>query len=155
FSDEVGHYKPSPQIFEAALSSLEATPGAAMHVGDLRRTDIAGAAALGMRTVRYRALHDDPGLDGEVEADVLLDDHRDLPGIVDRGGGRPPKQPGRKQDTPPAAWRKRRRSRWRAKSPRPSRTRCSGSNSTTDTTCSVTSRARCAATTSASSPATG
>ena len=64
FSDEVGHYKPAPQIFEAALAALDAEPAAAMHVGDLRRTDIAGAAALGMRTVRYRALHDDPEIDG-------------------------------------------------------------------------------------------
>jgi putative hydrolase of the HAD superfamily len=63
FSDEVGHCKPAPQIFEAALAALDAKPAAAMHVGDLRRTDIAGAAALGMRTVRYRALHDDPQID--------------------------------------------------------------------------------------------
>ena len=84
FSDEVGHYKPSPQIFEAALRSLEASPGAAMHVGDLRRTDIAGAAALGMRTARYRALHNDPGPDGEIEADFVLDSHEQLPRVVDR-----------------------------------------------------------------------
>ncbi|HWA55274.1 MAG TPA: HAD family hydrolase [Solirubrobacterales bacterium] len=88
FSDEVGHYKPSPQIFEAALRSLGATPATAMHVGDLRRTDIAGAAALGMRTVRYRALHDDPGSAGEIEADFVLDDHLELPGLLDRIEGR-------------------------------------------------------------------
>ena len=38
-----------------------------------------------------------------------------------------------------AAWRKRKRSKWRARSPRPSPTRCSGSNWTTATTCSATS----------------
>ena len=84
FSDEAGHYKPSPQIFEAALGSLGAAPQAAMHVGDLRRTDIAGAAALGMRTARYRALYDDPGSDGEIEADFILDNHLELPGVIDR-----------------------------------------------------------------------
>lgn len=84
FSDEVGHYKPSPRIFEAALGALEASPGAAMHVGDLRRTDIAGAAALGMRTARYRALYDDPGPDGEIEADFVLDSHLELAGVIDR-----------------------------------------------------------------------
>jgi len=84
FSDEVGHYKPAPQIFEAALRSLEASPAAAMHVGDLRRTDIAGAAALGMRTARYRALHDDPGAGGEIEADFVLDSHGELAGLIDR-----------------------------------------------------------------------
>lgn len=82
FSDEVGHYKPAPQIFEAALAALDAEPAAAMHVGDLRRTDIAGASALGMRTVRYRALHDDPQVDGAIEADFVLDSHRELPGLI-------------------------------------------------------------------------
>jgi FMN phosphatase YigB (HAD superfamily) len=72
------------------LRSLEASPGAAMHVGDLRRTDIAGAAALGMRTVRYRALHDDPGANGGIEADFILDSHPELPGLVDRIEGRSP-----------------------------------------------------------------
>ncbi len=82
FSDEVGHYKPSPQIFEAALGALGAEPEAAMHVGDLRRTDVAGAAAVGMRTARYRALQDDP--DPGVEADFVLDDHGELPPLLER-----------------------------------------------------------------------
>jgi putative hydrolase of the HAD superfamily len=84
FSDEVGHYKPSPQIFEAALAALDIEPTAAMHIGDLRRTDVAGAAAVGMKTVRYRALQDDP--DPGVEADFVLDDHRELPPLLDRLG---------------------------------------------------------------------
>jgi putative hydrolase of the HAD superfamily len=86
FSDEVGHYKPAAPIFEAALASLGATPAEAMHVGDLRRTDVAGAAALGMRTVRYRALHDDPGAAGEPEAEFVLDSHADLPDLLERLG---------------------------------------------------------------------
>ena len=84
FSDEVGHYKPAPQIFEAALSGLGAEPGDAAHVGDLRRTDIAGAAAIGMTTVRYRGLHDDRGEDGGGEADFVLGSHRELPPLLDR-----------------------------------------------------------------------
>lgn len=84
FSDEVGHYKPAPQIFEAALGGLGAEPGDAAHVGDLRRTDIAGAAAIGMTTVRYRGLHDDRGEDGRGEADFVLDSHRELPPLLDR-----------------------------------------------------------------------
>jgi FMN phosphatase YigB (HAD superfamily) len=83
FSDEVGHYKPAPQIFEAALAALGAEPAVSMHVGDLRRTDIAGASALGMGTVRYRALHDDPGVDGAIEADFVVDSHRELLDVVD------------------------------------------------------------------------
>ncbi len=84
FSDEVGHYKPSPQIFEAALGALGTEPAAALHIGDLRRTDIAGATAVGMKTVRYRALQDDP--DPGVEADFVLDDHRELPPLLERHG---------------------------------------------------------------------
>lgn len=82
FSDEVGHYKPSPQIFEAALGTLGAQPGEAVHVGDLRRTDIAGARAVGMGTVRYRGLRDDRGEEGEAEADFVIDSHRELPGLL-------------------------------------------------------------------------
>lgn len=90
FSDEVGHYKPAPQIFEAALAALGAQPATSMHVGDLRRTDIAGASRLGMRTARYRALHDDPQADGaEVEADFVLDSHQELPELIDRIEDRP------------------------------------------------------------------
>jgi FMN phosphatase YigB (HAD superfamily) len=84
FSDEVGHYKPSPQIFEAALAALDAQPGEAVHVGDLRRTDIAGAGAVGMRTVRYRGLHDDRGEDEGQEADFVIDSHRELPDLIGR-----------------------------------------------------------------------
>jgi FMN phosphatase YigB (HAD superfamily) len=81
FSDETGHYKPAPQPFEAALDSLGARPEEAMHVGDLRRTDIAGAAALGMRTVRYRGMHDDEEVG--VEADFVVDSHLELVGLIE------------------------------------------------------------------------
>jgi FMN phosphatase YigB (HAD superfamily) len=84
FSDEVGHYKPSPRIFEAALEALGAEPGAALHIGDLRRTDVAGAAALGMRTARYRGMHDDPDTSAGLEAEFVLDAHAELPSILDR-----------------------------------------------------------------------
>jgi putative hydrolase of the HAD superfamily len=87
FSDEVGHYKPSPQIFEAALEALGARPEEAVHVGDLRRTDVAGAAALGMGTVRYTGLHDDPETDSGPEADAVLDRLRELPDLIDRLDG--------------------------------------------------------------------
>ena len=84
FSDEVGHYKPSPQIFEAALGALGVQPAEAVHVGDLRRTDIAGARGVGMRTVRYRGLHDDSGTDGGEEAEFVVDSHAELPGLIAR-----------------------------------------------------------------------
>jgi len=80
FSDEVGAYKPDPRIFEAALGMLDASPADAVHIGDLRRTDVAGARAIGMGSIRYRGLADDPS--AGPEADFVLDDHRDLPGLI-------------------------------------------------------------------------
>ncbi len=85
FSDEVGAYKPAPEIFEAALDSLGTEPTATVHVGDLRRTDMAGARALGMRTVRYRGLADDRG--PGPEADLVTDSHRELARLVAVGAG--------------------------------------------------------------------
>ena len=84
FSDEVGHYKPSPRIFEAALAALGARPGEAMHIGDLRRTDVAGAAALGMKTARYRGKNKAGDTEEGVEADFVLDSHLELPELIDR-----------------------------------------------------------------------
>lgn len=84
FSDEVGAYKPSPASFEAALRALGAEPAAALHVGDLRRTDVAGAAALGMVTVRYRGMQDDPDVEGGPEADHVVDRHLELVELLER-----------------------------------------------------------------------
>jgi FMN phosphatase YigB (HAD superfamily) len=83
FSDETGHYKPAPAAFEAALSAVGARPEEALHVGDLRRTDVAGAAALGMKTVRYRGMHDDRDDAGGVEADFVIDSHHQLLDVPD------------------------------------------------------------------------
>jgi FMN phosphatase YigB (HAD superfamily) len=82
FSDEVGHYKPAPQIFEAALGMLEARPGEAVHIGDLRRTDVAGASALGMRTVRYRGMNDEGDREPGPEAEYVVDSHTELPDVI-------------------------------------------------------------------------
>ena len=83
FSDEVGVAKPAAPIFEHALTGLRARAEDATHVGDLLRTDVAGARELGMRTVRLRAAHDDPT---ELpEADRVADDHahlREILGLV-------------------------------------------------------------------------
>jgi len=78
FSDEVGAYKPDPVIFHHALREIGGVePGRAAHVGDLRRTDIAGARAMGMVAIRYRGANDDPPEDGP-EGHHVLDDHAAL-----------------------------------------------------------------------------
>jgi putative hydrolase of the HAD superfamily len=50
-SDAVGIRKPRAEIFEAALQCLEVSPAETIHVGDSLTADVAGAAALGIRTV--------------------------------------------------------------------------------------------------------
>ena len=76
FSDEVGVPKPDPRVFRAALEPLGVTPERALHVGDLRRTDVAGARALGMSTVRIRDRHHDAS--DLPEADYVVQSHAEL-----------------------------------------------------------------------------
>lgn len=76
FSDEVGAPKPSPRIFRAALEALDVQAPGVLHVGDLRRTDVAGARAVGMDSVRIRAVFDDPA--DLPEADHVVSSHAEL-----------------------------------------------------------------------------
>ena len=80
FSDEVGFYKPDRRIFEHALAGVGASPADAAHIGDLRRTDVAGALAMGMTAIRYTGMFDDDS-DGP-EAHHVVDDHRKLPELL-------------------------------------------------------------------------
>ncbi|MFZ1730749.1 MAG: HAD family hydrolase [Bacteroidota bacterium] len=54
FSDETGVSKPHPRMFERALGELGASAKDAVHIGDIERTDIAGAKAMGMRSILFR-----------------------------------------------------------------------------------------------------
>jgi FMN phosphatase YigB (HAD superfamily) len=76
FSDEVGVPKPGNEIFAKALAELGMRPPEALHVGDLRRTDIAGAHDMGMHAARFRGAHDDRS--GGAEAELVLDHHDQL-----------------------------------------------------------------------------
>ena len=99
FSDEVGVYKPDPAIFRHSLDGLGAPdPAAAVHVGDLRRTDVAGARGFGMTSVRYAGSNDDVAVPAEgdrarlgssgiepadrIEADHVIADHAELPALL-------------------------------------------------------------------------
>ena len=85
FSDEVGVYKPDPAIFRHALDGLGGVePTDAAHVGDLRRTDVAGALAMGMTAVRYTGVFDDD-TQPEPEAHHVIGDHRKLPAVLEVG----------------------------------------------------------------------
>jgi FMN phosphatase YigB (HAD superfamily) len=96
FSDEVGVPKPHALMFKAALDGLGVGPRGAVHLGDLRRSDIAGARAYGMGAVRITVENDDavdPGPGASVigctdagcsphcdrpEADAVVADYREL-----------------------------------------------------------------------------
>jgi putative hydrolase of the HAD superfamily len=81
FSDEVGVPKPHERMFLHALGGIGVDPPRAAHVGDLRRTDIAGARALGMGSVRFRGVYDD---ESELaDADVVIDTMSDLQRALD------------------------------------------------------------------------
>lgn len=78
FSDEVGCFKPDRRIFAHALAGLgDPDPAAAAHIGDIRRTDVAGAQAVGMLAVRYAGLSDDQSPD-QPEGDVVVRHHGEL-----------------------------------------------------------------------------
>jgi putative hydrolase of the HAD superfamily len=49
---DVGHAKPRPEIFAAAVETLDIPPGEILHIGDNERTDVRGALAAGFRAVR-------------------------------------------------------------------------------------------------------
>ena len=51
-------------------------PSRCIHVGDLKRTDVAGARAINMTTVRYSGGRDDPE-DGD-EADHVIENHLEI-----------------------------------------------------------------------------
>lgn len=71
YSMDVGHSKPRPEIFRAALDALGAEPAEVLHVGDNERTDVGGALAMGMRAVRLDAIRDSGETRGERVAKSL------------------------------------------------------------------------------------
>jgi HAD superfamily hydrolase (TIGR01509 family) len=78
FSDEVGFYKPAPEIFAHALAGLgNPDPGKCVHIGDRRRTDVGGARAAGMRAVRITAAFEDPDEDAP-EGDAVISSYTEL-----------------------------------------------------------------------------
>jgi putative hydrolase of the HAD superfamily len=80
FSDEVGVPKPDARVFHAALGALGVAARDTFHVGDLLRTDVAGARNVGMRSVRLRAAHDDAT--ALPEADHVAASHAELRALL-------------------------------------------------------------------------
>ena len=74
YSVDVGHAKPRPEPFRRALELLGVSPADAIHVGDIERTDIAGALSVGMRAVRLDQMR--PG--GSSDAEYVATSYEDL-----------------------------------------------------------------------------
>jgi putative hydrolase of the HAD superfamily len=76
FSDEVGAYKPDPRIFTHALDGLgRPDPARCVHIGDRKRTDVAGARAAGMRAVRITTAFEDTD---EGPDDIVISSYEEL-----------------------------------------------------------------------------
>jgi putative hydrolase of the HAD superfamily len=71
YSMDIGHAKPRPEPFLAALSALGASPADALHVGDNERTDVGGALSIGMRAIRLDAVRKNGDSRGEYVAGSL------------------------------------------------------------------------------------
>ncbi len=93
FSDEVGRSKPHSDVFFSTLKALEANPQQAVHVGDLLRTDIAGAQAVGMRAVQYTGINHDGQSDlvdvstPAVTPDAVIKNFMELKPLLQRWNG--------------------------------------------------------------------
>jgi putative hydrolase of the HAD superfamily len=68
YSMDIGHAKPRPEIFAAAVETLGVEPHEIIHVGDNERTDVRGALAAGFRAVRLDVVRSGGPSEGEFVA---------------------------------------------------------------------------------------
>ena len=68
YSMDVGHAKPRPEIFSAAVETLGVAPNEIIHVGDNERTDVRGARAAGFRAIRLDVVRQGGPSEGEFVA---------------------------------------------------------------------------------------
>ena len=76
FSDETERTKPEVVQFVDTLAQLNAEPKAAIHIGDIVRTDIVGAKNAGMKAIRYAGVNVTETDD--TLSDAVIDDYRQL-----------------------------------------------------------------------------
>jgi putative hydrolase of the HAD superfamily len=84
FSDEHEWSKPDPRAFLTPLAALGVAPDEAVHVGDIQRTDIAGAQAAGLQAVHFVGSNSSDLLSSSAEAVVAR--FGDLPAAIERLG---------------------------------------------------------------------
>ena len=83
YSMDVGHAKPRPEPFRRALELLGVEASEALHVGDIERTDVGGALAIGMRAVRLDQVRPGGSSDSEYVATSYDDLVRYLKSLTD------------------------------------------------------------------------
>lgn len=80
FSDETGVAKPERAAFEAAARQLDTAPDTLVHIGDLRRTDVAGAKQAGGTAILYTGVAEDTT--EAPEPDHVLPHWKELPALL-------------------------------------------------------------------------
>jgi HAD superfamily hydrolase (TIGR01662 family) len=85
FSTDAGINKPSPVIFEAALTAMDLDPGEAWYVGDKPQRDILGAHRVGLTAVLVESAHIERVDDSpEHWPDAYIESLAALPGLMAR-----------------------------------------------------------------------
>ncbi len=80
FSDEAGHSKPHPSVFEAVARHFGIAVGDIVHVGDRPHNDVGGPHAVGARAVLLTVVKQRP-LDAHAP-DAVCDDYAQLADIM-------------------------------------------------------------------------
>ena len=82
FSDEIGHSKPEPVVFQAAFKGFDIEPGELVHIGDREHNDIAGPQSLGAKAILCTAAID--RVNAGTNAEATFSNYKDLPGIIEK-----------------------------------------------------------------------
>ena len=80
FSNEHGMSKPDVRVFQRTLAALDVRGPEAAHVGDIQRTDIAGAQAAGMAAVHFIGANNHDA--GRSTADLIVRHFDELPAAL-------------------------------------------------------------------------
>jgi putative hydrolase of the HAD superfamily len=82
FSSELGVRKPDPRIFLETLRRMDRTAARSVFVGDRLLDDVAGAQALGMRTILTRQFRQEEP--GDIQPDAIVARFSEIPSALER-----------------------------------------------------------------------
>jgi putative hydrolase of the HAD superfamily len=88
YTSDIGHVKPHPLAFKAALKAIDARPANTVFVGDRRYDDVFGAQSIGMRAVLVLPSPDDHDVSTSAVPDATIDSLTELIPVLDRFGVR-------------------------------------------------------------------